>query len=239
MHDFGRNIAALLAYTTDTLVRDAEMERFPLGPVRAVWQTEPSSLRRQLNVLPAETEADLTERAMRPSFRRFAGIFALSVVEILLTLVLIITLWRIGSGFVLGDYATGTLIANAAALIVVLLFLGQSAANLFFPSLQTQLRKVVFRRTENLIDRAWDHSAAAFARQLDAAAHLRQQGRELLLAIDGILESSLQRSEENEEVRHLFGEAGFNGSEPEAAATLAAEDAQPAGISERRRPRFD
>ena len=43
----------------------------------------------------------------------------------------------------------GILIVNAAALIVVLLFLGQSAANLFFPPLQAQLRKAVLRRSED------------------------------------------------------------------------------------------
>ena len=231
MRDFGWNVAALLAGTTDGLAREAEAERFPLGPVRAVWQTEPPSLCRQLATLPAETEADLTARAMQPSFRRFAGIFALSVIEILLTLVLVITLWRVGSGFVLGDYATGILIVNAAALIIVLLFLGQSATNLFFPPLQAQLRKAVLRRSETLIDRAWDRSAVAFAQQLEAAMQLRQQGRELLLAIDGILKASLQRTDANEKVQHLFGQEVPNGSEPEATTTLAAEDERPAGIS--------
>ena len=190
------------------LAREAEAERFPLGPVRAVWQTEPPSLRRQLATLPAETEADLTTRAMQPSFRRFAGIFALSVIEILLTLVLIITLWRVGSGFVLGDYATGTLIVNAAALIIVLLFLGQSAANLFFPPLQAQLRKAVLRRTETFIDRAWDRSAAAFAQQLEAAVQLRQQGRELLSAIDGILRPRFSGPMRTKRSQHLFGRGG-------------------------------
>jgi hypothetical protein len=237
--DFGWNVAVLLASTTEALAREAETERFPLGPVRAAWQTNPPSLSRQLAILPAETEADLTARAMQPSFRRFAGIFALSVIEILLTLVLIITLWRVGSGFVLGDYATGTLIVNAAALIIVLLFLGQSAANLFFPPLQAQLRKAVLSRTEALIDWAWDRSAAAFAQQVEAAMQLRQQGRELLLAIDGILQSSLQRTEANEMVEHLFGQEVLNGSEPEAIATLTADNDRPSGIPRGRRPRFD
>jgi hypothetical protein len=239
MRDFGRNIAALLAGTTDALAHDAEVECFPLGPVRVVWQTEPSSLRRQLNALPAETEANVTERAMRPSFRRFAGIIALFAIEFLLTLVLIITLWRVGSGFISGDYAAGTLIVNAAALVIVLLFLGQLTANLFFPPLRAQLRKAVLRRAESLINRAWNHSAEAFAGQLDAAAHLRQQGRDLLLAIDGILELSLQRSEANDKAQHLFGQGVPNGSKPEATATLAAEDGRSPVISRGRRPRFD
>jgi hypothetical protein len=236
--DFGWNVAALLASTTEALAREAETERFPVGPARAVWQTDPPSLSRQLATLPAETEADLTARAMQPSFRRFAGIFALSVIEMLLTLVLIITLWRVGSGFVLGDYVTGTLIVNVAALIIVLLFLGQSAANLFFPPLQAQLRKAVVRRTETLIDRAWDRSTAAFAQQLKAAVRLRQQGRELLSAIDEILQSSLQRTEANEKIDHLFGHGVPYGSEPDTTATLAADEDRPHGIPSRR-PRFD
>jgi hypothetical protein len=239
MRDFGRNVAALLADTTDALARDAEMERFPLGPVRAVWQTEPSRLCRQLNALPAETQADLTAQAIRPSFRRFVGIFVLFAIEFLLTLVLITTLWRVGAGFVSGDYAPGTLILNAAALVITLLFLGQLAANLFFPSLQARLRKAVLRRAGSLIDLVWGRSAAAFAGQLEAAAHSRQQGRELLSAIDRILEASLQRSEANAQIQHLFGQAMPNGSAAQATATLAAEEAQPSGTLERRRPRFD
>ncbi|HJU20274.1 MAG TPA: hypothetical protein VJ770_27795, partial [Stellaceae bacterium] len=180
--------------------------------------------------LPAEVEADLAANALRPSLRRWAGAALLFAIEALLSLVLLVALWRIGSGFVLGNYLSGALLLNALALIVALLLIGQLAANLFFPALREHLRRAVAQRAEGLIDASWREARAALAEQMEAAARLTHQGRELLDGIDGILRPPARRvAAEASGVGRLFGE-GPPEREPAGITT---------GNPARRPPKFD
>jgi energy-coupling factor transporter ATP-binding protein EcfA2 len=237
--DFGRPAAALFARTTADLARDAEAAHLPLGPVGAAWTAEARRLGQRLAPLPAEVEADLAANALRPSLRRWAGTALLFTVEALLFLVLLIALWRIGSGFVLGNYLPAALLVNALALIVALILIGQLVASFFFPALQERLRRAVAARAESLIDEAWRRAQGALTEQLDAAARLTRQGHELLEDIEGVIRSLVRRDEAGAGgVERLFGEGA-----PSAA------DREPAGVTEesdpvrnrpaRRPPKFD
>jgi energy-coupling factor transporter ATP-binding protein EcfA2 len=235
-NDFGRPVATLLARTIDDLAQDAETAHLPLGPVAAAWATEARRLGQRLAPLPAEVEADLAANALRPSLRRWAGTALLYLIEALLFLVLLAALWRIGSGFVLGNYLSGALLLNGLALIVALLLIGQFSANLFFPALQERLCRTVAQRAANRIDDAWRRTIAALTEQLDAADRLARQGRALLAVIDGILRSSPRRMEAQASgVERLFGE-GVPDREPAATAT---EDEPMPRRPARRSPRFD
>jgi energy-coupling factor transporter ATP-binding protein EcfA2 len=237
--DFGRPATALFTRTTADLARDAEAAHLPLGPVGAAWTAEARRLGQRLAPLPVEVEADLAANALRPSLRRWAGTALLFTVEALLFLVLLIALWRIGSGFVLGNYLPAALLLNALALIVALILIGQLVASFFFPALRERLRRVVATRAESLIDEAWRRAQGALAEQLDTAARLTRQGHELLEDIEGVIRSLVRRDEaEADGVERLFGEG---------APSMA--DREPAGVTEesdpatsrpaRRPPKFD
>jgi energy-coupling factor transporter ATP-binding protein EcfA2 len=237
--DFGRPVAALLARTTADLAQEAKAAHLPLGPVGAAWATEARRLGQRLAPLPTEVEADLVARALRPSLRRGAGMTLMFAIEALLSLILLVALWRIGSGFALGHYVPGALLVNALALVLALLVLGQLAANLFFPALQENLRRAVATRAESLIDAAWRQTHAVLAEQLDAAARLAQQGSGLLKGIDGIVRSDVSRSEtEASGVGRLFGDSVPIVKDREPVGTAAGND--PAAREPARRlPRFD
>lgn len=239
VNDFGRSAAALLTETAASLAREAEMARLPLGPVGAAWAAQAQRLGRRLAALPADVEADLAADALRPSLRRIAGTGLLFAIEALLSLVILVALWRIGSGFVLGNYMSGALLLNALALIAALLWLGQVVANLFFPALRDRLRRVVAQRGGSLIDNAWRQTHAVLAEQLDAAARLTRQGRELLDGIDGVIRSFTRRAERDAGgVERLFGENLPGTTDREPAGTTA-DPGSAARRQARGSPKFD
>jgi hypothetical protein len=165
-------------------------------------------LQERLGSVVAEAEAQVIAESVRLSVRRFLGFAALYAVEAALVAVLILTLYRIGSGFMAGNYVTGDLLTNAAALMIALLLVGQVLGNLFFPPLQARLRRVVLQRAGHLIDDAWQHAQAAFTAQLQAADQLAQEGRLLMSAIDGMVSTLAPLATGDSSVHRLFGEAG-------------------------------
>jgi 50S ribosome-binding GTPase len=213
---FGQPASGLLAKLTTLLARDADAKRFPLGPAGAEWAIAARGFGDDLATLPAEVGAQLTAQSLRPSVRRVAGMATLLGIEALLTLVLATTLWRIAFGFARGEYASGPLLLNALALVVVLLLIGQIAANLFFPPLREGLRRVVLQRADALIDVAWQRVKDAVAEQVTVAAALAQDGRGLLTRIGEITQTrDVYGGAEEANVGRLFGDGARTANERE------------------------
>jgi hypothetical protein len=235
---FGQPASSLLAKLTTLLARDADAKRFPLGPASEEWAITARGLGDDLAVLPAAVAAELTARSLRPSVQRVAGTVALLGIEALLALVVVTALWRIGSGFVRGDYASAPLLLNTLALTVVLLLIGQMANNIFFPPLQERFRRVVSQRADALIDIAWQRVRDAVAEQVAIAATLAQDGRDLLAGIGEITQTRAALSGATEtDVRRLFGDGARAGSEQGLVDHACADDL--ARQSRLRPPKFD
>jgi 50S ribosome-binding GTPase len=235
---FGQPSSRLLAKLTTLLARDADAKRFPLGPAREEWAITARGLGADLAVLPSAVAAELTARSLRPSVRRVMGTAALFAIEALLTLVLGTTLWRIGSGFVRGDYVSAPLLLNALALIVVLLLIGQMAANIFFPPLQERLRRVVSQRADASVDIAWQRVRDAVAEQVAIAATLAQDGRDLLTGIGEITQTRAAYGGAAEtDVRRLFGDGAPDANQRGLIDHASADDA--ARRFRLRSPKFD
>src|SRR5262249_51951986 len=128
---FGQPAAALLSHMTTKLAQDAEYRRLPLGLGPELWSAEAAQLQERLGSVAAAAEAQVIAESARPSVRRVLGYVSLYVVEAALVAVLILTLYRIGSGFMAGTYVTGGLLTNAVALMIALLLVGQVLGNLF------------------------------------------------------------------------------------------------------------
>lgn len=160
-------------------------------------------------------------------------------VEALICLVVLTGLWRIGSAFIFGPYDQGPLLVDALALMVALVLVGQLLADFFFPSFQESLRRVASQRAKTLVDRVWRRVQIILMEQFEVAKQLRQQGRELLIYIDGVVQSLASPiGSEPRDVKRLFGELGLNTTEREPI-TIVAEDAgavQEAGL---KKPRFE
>jgi len=202
---FGGTAAALLAGATGELAQAAALMRLPLGPVRVGWVSESRVLSERLAGLPMDVEGELAG-SQRPSFRRATGIGVLYAIEALITLVLFTAVWRLGSGFVLGDYVSSGLLLNTTALLVVLLLLGQLAGNLLFLPLQERFRRTVAQRAQTIVEAHWRRAAVLLTEQLEAADRLEQQGRALLAEIDGIVGSLARAESGGADVVRLFGE---------------------------------
>jgi 50S ribosome-binding GTPase len=223
---FGQPASGLLAKLTTLLARDADAKRFPLGPAGAEWAIAARGLGDDLATLPAEVGAQLTAQSLRPSVRCGAGMATLLGIEALLTLVLVTTLWRIASGFARGEYASGPLLLNALALVVVLLLIGQMAANLFFPPMRERLRRMVLQRADALIDVAWQRVKDAVAEQVTIAAALAQDGRGLLARIGEVTQTrDANGGAEEADVRRLFGDGARTANERELADNAPADNA--------------
>ena len=64
-------------------------------------------------------------------------------------LLLGLVLWRVGTGFILGEYAGAPMLLSAATLSVALLCAGHLIANLFFPTLRNRFRAALARRVRS------------------------------------------------------------------------------------------
>src|SRR5262249_55479382 len=133
---FGKSAAELLGDTTQSRLLDVETRRIPLAPVRAEWAKAGPLLASQLALMPSQVDGDVLVEASRPSLRRFTGVAILLMIEVLIGLVVGLFCWRVGVGFVAGEYAGWPLVLSALSLIAALLAAGHVAANLFFPSLR-------------------------------------------------------------------------------------------------------
>jgi hypothetical protein len=202
---FGGTAAALLARVTSELADVAAITRLPLGPVPVGWASESRALSERLAMLPAEVECELAG-SQRPSLRRATGIGVLYAIEALVTLVLLTAVWRLGSGFILGEYASSGLLLNTTALLVVLLLLGQLAGNLLFLPLQERFRRTVAQGAETIVEAHWQRAAVLLTEQLEATDRLAQQGRALLAEIDGIIATLTPAKPVGGDIVRLFGE---------------------------------
>ena len=231
---FGEAVAALLRDVTGRLLRDVETRRLPLQPVRAGWTDTAALLAMQLASLPAHVEGELLAEAVKPSLRRGAGLASLAIVEMLLSGVLVLVLWRVGTGFILGEYAGAPMLLSAATLSAALLLAGHLIANLFFPTLRNRFRAVLARRADSAVDTAWQHAQGVLQDHVESVGRLAQQGHESLRTIDHIVQSLARFAEDDREVQRLFGDEAVAAIIPPLPA------ASPVPMPERRRvPQFD
>lgn len=203
---FGDAAAEVLADTTRALLFSPDAHRLPIGPVKTAWSAAVTRLAADLNPLPARVEAELLADATRRSARRTAGWVALIVIELMLAAVVLTLLWRVGKGFFLAEYANAPMLASAATLTIALLLAGHVIANLFFPPLRARFQAELAKRTDAAVDDSWRKAQAALRDHVAAVARLAREGREVLRAIDGIVQSFAQPVEEDAEVQRLFGQ---------------------------------
>lgn len=204
---FGDAVAALFREVTGKLLLNVGTRGLPLQPVRAGWRDAEARLTAQLSLLPVHVEGDLLADVSKRSLRRLIGITCLSVIEIALGIVLLVTFWRMGKGFLLGEYLSGPIqMFNAAGLLVSLLFAGHVIANLFFPSLRSRFAKELGRRTELIVEAAWQKAQSVLREHVDAIDRLAQQGGELLQGIDRNIQALTPPLGDDRELRRLFGD---------------------------------
>ena len=236
--DFGRSAVQLLASTTDTLVREMQIRRFPPGAIPGKWGDAARDLADALRTVPAGVVAEIRDAQLKSSPRRIVGHAALLMIDIAIAAVFAMALWRLGLGLVSGEYASLELLFNIAALIIVLLLIGQFLANLFFPRLDDRYRELTRRRVEALVTRAFDSAWSAVTEQVLAAARLINEGDGLRADIDQTLAAlNRDRGYDQAELGRLFGRtAPAIADAGDAAADKAGTLTQPA---HRPSPKFD
>jgi hypothetical protein len=213
---------------------DVEAHRLPLQPVRAGWTDAVAQLTTQLASTPVLVEGELLAEAGKPSVRRFVGLVALTGVEVLLSGVLALVLWRVGTGFLRGEYASAPLLLSAVTLIAALLLAGHLVANLCFPALRQRFRAALGRRVDAAVAAAWQQAQDVLRAHVEAVDRLARQGHTALRTVDHIVQALVWPAQDNHEVQRLFGDAAT----PAAAPPLPA--AAPVALPERRRgPHFE
>jgi 50S ribosome-binding GTPase len=231
---FGETVAALLHDVTGRLLRDVETRRLPLQPLRAGWTDAAALLATQLALLPGQVEGELLAAAAKPSLRRGVGWVSLAIVELLLSGELGLVLWRVGTGFILGEYVGAPMLLSTATLGAVLLLAGHLIANLFFPTLRNRFRAGLAQRADNAVDTAWQHAQGVLQDHVESIGRLAQQGHESLRTIDHIVQSLIRSTEDDSEVQRLFSDATVPAMQPPPPTT------PPGPMAERRRaPQFD
>ena len=230
----GDAVVALLGDVTRRLLLDVETHRLPLQPVRAGWTDAVTRLTTQLAAMPVLVEGEILAEAGKPSVRRFVGLVALAGVEVLLSGVIALVLWRVGTGFLLGEYASAPLLLSAVTLIAALLLAGHIVANLCFPTLRQRFQAALARRVDAAVDAAWQQVQDMLRDHVEAVDRLARQGHALLRTMDHIVQSLAWPAQDNREVQRLFGDAVA----PAAAPPLPA--AAPVPVPEcRRGPQFE
>ena len=207
---FGHAITSLFHEVTGKLLLDVETRGLPLQPVRSGWKDTGARLTTQLSVLPVHVEGDLLAHVSKRSARRLMGVACLSVIEIALGIVFFLTFWRMGKGFLLGEYLSGPVqMFNAASLIVSLFFAGHVIANIFFPSLRNRFARELGRRTELTVEATWQKAQDVLQEHVDAVDRLVQQGSELLQDIDHNIQLLTQPLGNDRELQRLFGDGAM------------------------------
>jgi energy-coupling factor transporter ATP-binding protein EcfA2 len=204
---FGAAVAALLGDVTRRLLRDVETYRLPLQPVRAGWTDAVARLTTQLATMPVLVEGEIVAEAGKPSVRRCIGWAALAGVEVLLSGVLAVVLWRVGTGFIRGEYASAPLLLSAVTLIAALLLAGHLVANLCFPALRQRFRAALARRVDAAVDAAWQQAQEVLRDHVEAVDRLARQGHAALRTMDHIVQALAWPAQDTREVQRLFGDA--------------------------------
>lgn len=221
---FGHAVAALFHEVTRKLLLDVETRGLPLQPVRSGWKDTGARLTTQLSLLPVHVEGDLLADVSKRSVRHLMGVTCLSVIEIALGVVLLLTFWRMGKGFLLGEYLSGPVqMFNAASLIASLLFAGHIIANIFFPSLRHRFAKELGRRTELTVEAVWQKAQDVLQEHVDAVDRLAQQGGELLQGIDHNIQLLTFPAGDDRELQRLFGDGATltNAPPPDALGPIS------------------
>lgn len=231
---FSGPVAALLGSVTRRLLLDVEAHRLPLQPVRAGWVDAVALLTTQLTTMPGLVEGEILAAAGKPSVRRCVGLVALTGVEVLLSGVLALVLWRVGTGFVLGEYMPVAMLLSAVTLISALLLAGHMVANLCFPALRQRFRAVLARRVDAAVEAAWRQAQDALRDHVEAVDRLAQQGHTALRTIDQLVQALARPAHDHREVQRLFGDPVT----PAAALPLPTATLLP-GTEPRRRPQFE
>jgi len=227
-------VAALLGDVMRRLLRDVETYRLPLQPVRTGWTDTVARLTTQLAAMPVLVEGELLAEAGKLSVRRCVGWVALAGVEVLLSGVLALVLWRVGTGFLRGEYASAPMLLSAVTLIAALLLAGHLVANLCFPALRQRYRAALARRVDAAVDATWQQAQEVLRDHVEAVDRLAWQGHASLRTMDHIVQTLAWPVQDNCEVQRLFGDAVA----PAAAPPLSAAD--PVTMPERRRgPQFE
>jgi hypothetical protein len=203
---FGDAVVALLGNVTRRLLRDVEAHRLPLQPVRAGWTDVVARLTTQLAMMPGLVEGEVLAQAGKPSVRRFIGWVALAGIEVLLSGVLALVLWRVGTGFLVGEYMHAPMLLSAVTLIVALLLAGHMVANLCFPALRQRFRAALARRVDAVVDEVWQQAQEILRDHVDAIDRLARQGHVALRAIDRIVQTLAWPVQDSREVQRLFGD---------------------------------
>jgi hypothetical protein len=231
---FGGAVAALLGNVTRRLLLDVETHRLPLQPVRAGWTEAVAWLTTQLAEMPMLVEGELLAEARKPSVRRCVGWVALTGVELLLSGVLALVLWRVGTGFIVGEYASAPLLLSAVTLIAALFLAGHLVANLCFPALQQRFRAALARRVDATVDAAWQQAQEVLRDHVEAVDRLARQGHAALRTMDHIVQALARPAQDNREVQRLFSDAVAPAAAPSRPA------AAPVPVPEcRRGPHFE
>jgi energy-coupling factor transporter ATP-binding protein EcfA2 len=229
----GDAVVALLGDVTRRLLLDVEAHRLPLQPVRAGWTDAVTQLTTHLAAMPALVEGEIVAEAGKPSVRRGIGWVALAGVEVLLSGVLALVLWRVGTGFLLGEYASASMLLSAMTLVVALLLVGHMVARLCFPALRQRFRTALARRVDAAVDMAWQQAQDVLRDHVAAVDRLAQEGHVWLRAMDHIVHSLARPAQANREVPRLFGD-------PVVPAAAPPPTPAPGPVPERRQgPHFD
>jgi hypothetical protein len=157
---------------------------------------------------------------------------ALAGVEVLLSGVLVLVLWRVGTGFLLGEYANASMLLSAMTLVVALLLVGHMVVRLCFPARRQRFRAALARCVNAAVDMAWQQAQDVLRDHVVAVDRLAQEGHALLRAMDHIVHSLARPAQANREVQRLFGDLVVPAAPPPTPA--------PGPVPERRQgPHFD
>jgi len=128
--------------------------------------------------------------------------------------VLALVLWRVGTGFLRGEYANASMLLSAMTLVVALLLIGHMAARLCFPALRQRFRAALARRVDAAVEMAWQQAHEVLRDHVAAVDRLAQEGHALLRALDHIMHSLARPAQANREVQRLFGDPGVPAAAP-------------------------
>ena len=229
-----RSLHVLMSFFRRLLL-NVETRRFHLEPVRRGWKDAPALLATRLALMPSTVEADLLSETGKPSIRRFTGVAALLGVEALLSAVLALSIWRVGTGFVLAEYTSGPMLLSSTALIAFFIFFGHILASVFFPSLRNRFRAELQQRTDALVHIAWQNAEYILHEHVEAVSRLDRDGHEFLQTIDRIIQSVAKPLNDQPKVDQLFSDE----TSPPASHPLPVSAEPIASKGERRLPRFE
>ena len=230
---FGTISASALSETIRQIADDVTPARMALGPVTAAWTSATVGLERQLALLPLDVAAELAAQVNRRTLRRVAGVTCTYIVELLILLVLLVTIFRVGSDFAVGSSPPEGLLGSVVTLVLILLIIGHTVTAAFFPPLRQRLRRTVGQRARGLVKATVKRAQSALQEHVEAVDVLVRQGREMLSQIDHFIMALATENTDTADVNRLFGE------QPLRLAANASTQEPAAEALRLKRPAFD